>query len=235
MPDSTASEAEATADHILQAVQSPTAAGLPSGSTPLSTAVTPVKEIAPGETLKKLIAKVRATSIIKASADDPHVRCVHVPRVCLGAFAARAWDNLDRSVQQEFMLWRREPSDPLITSILKDMMWLLHLDPTAHYASFVTIRPFSPEADKAEQAALRLLAQKIAGQLEVPYRDVFRASPTSFIEGNMSEPEVDTQLEPGSSILIVHDLIENPAQLRACVKKLADAGANARVIAGAVR
>jgi len=156
----------------------------------------------------------------------------HVPRVTLGAFAAFRWQDMSRSEQDEFKLWKRELNDVITERMVSDVLRVLDERADSNWVDFVTAVPAAGGAGGGRTYAARHLAEHVAEQLGVPYRDVMRAD-TSGLESRSIEPAVDAIIEKGDGVLVISDVISSGIIERRCIKKLSAAGAHPQVVAWA--
>ncbi len=156
----------------------------------------------------------------------------HVARITLGAFAAHRWQDLSRSEQEEFKLWKRELTDAVTERMSNDLIRLLDEKAETNWVDFVTAVPAPGGAGGGRTYPARQLAEAIARQLGVPYRDVMRAD-SSGPESRRVEPAVDAVIEEGEGALVVSDVVSSGIVERRCVKKLSAAGAHVQVVAWA--
>jgi diguanylate cyclase (GGDEF)-like protein len=156
----------------------------------------------------------------------------HVPRVTLGAFAARRWQRLSKAEQEEYKLWKRELTESTTNRMCEDIIRMLDEKAETNWVDFVTAVPAAGGAGGGRTYATRLLAEAVARQVGVPYRDVMR-SDASGPESRSIEPAVDAVIDKGESALLVSDVISSGIVERRCVKKLAAAGAHVQVVAWA--
>jgi len=156
----------------------------------------------------------------------------HVPRVTLGTFATNRWQNLTKSQQEAFKLWKRELSDSVTETMCSDMIKLLDEKAETNWVDFVTAVPAPGGAGGGRTYPARQLAEAVARQLGVPYRDVMRAD-SSGPENRSIEPAVDAVIDKGEGALLISDVISSGIVERRCVKKLSAAGAHVQVVAWA--
>jgi diguanylate cyclase (GGDEF)-like protein len=156
----------------------------------------------------------------------------HVPRVTLGAFAAHRWQDMSKSEQDEFKLWKRQLTDIATERMVSDILSVLDERADSNWVDFVTAVPAAGGAGGGRTYAARHLAERIADQLGVPYRDVMRAD-TSGPENRSIEPAVDAIIEKGDGVLVISDVISSGIIERRCIKKLSAAGAHPQVVAWA--
>lgn len=153
----------------------------------------------------------------------------HVPRVTLGAFAARRWQSLSAADQEAFKLWKREPGNQVDERMVGDLLRLLEEKAEVNWADFVTAVP-SPNGVRGRPYAARLLAETLAKRLGIPYRDVMRVD-ASGPESRTVQPAVDAVIDKGEGVLLVSDVISSGIVERRCVKTLSAAGAHVQVAA----
>jgi len=156
----------------------------------------------------------------------------HVPRVTLGAFAAHRWQDLSKSEQDEFKLWKRELNDTITERMASEITQLLDEKADSNWVDFVTAVPAAGGAGGGRTYAARHLAEHVAKLLGVPYRDVMRAD-TSGPESRTVEPAVDAVIDKGDGALVISDVISSGIVERRAVKKLSASGAHVVVIAWA--
>ncbi|MGD2174060.1 MAG: GGDEF domain-containing protein, partial [Candidatus Brocadiaceae bacterium] len=65
----------------------------------------------------------------------------HVPRITLGAFAARRWQSLNKSEQEEFKLWKRELNENVTDRMCSDIVKMLDEKAETNWCDFVTAVP----------------------------------------------------------------------------------------------
>ncbi len=162
--------------------------------------------------------------------DGGGVPSYHVPRVTLGAFAVHRWQNLSKGKQEEFKLWKREPGNSVPAEQVDEIIRLLDEKAEVNWVDFVTSVPAAGPGGATRMHAARMLAEALARQLGVPYRDVMRAD-ASGPESRTIEPAVDAVIDKGDSVLLVSDVISSGILERRCVKKLSAAGAHVQVVA----
>ena len=156
----------------------------------------------------------------------------HVPRVTLGAFAVHRWQDLSKGQQEEVKLWKRELNSAVTERMAGEIVAMLDEKAETNWGDFVTTAPTGGGSGGGRTYAGRELAQAVAKQLGVPYRDVMRADATGP-ESRSIEPAVDAVIDKGDSALVVSDVISSGIVERRCVKKLAAAGAHVIVVAWA--
>jgi diguanylate cyclase (GGDEF)-like protein len=152
----------------------------------------------------------------------------HVPRVTLGAFAMHRWQNVAKKDQDEFKGWQREPNDAFTERMVSDIVRVLDEKAETHWADFVTVAPSAA----GRMSPARALAEAVAEQIGLPYRDVMRADSTGP-DTRSVEPVVDAVIDRGDGALLVSDVISSGILERRCVKKLSAAGAHVQVAAWA--
>ncbi len=167
--------------------------------------------------------------IIADTGDGGGVPSYHIPRVTLGAFAVHRWQNLSKGKQEEFKLWKREPGNSVPAEQVDEIVRLLDEKAEVNWVDFVTAVPAAGPGGATRMYAARLLAEALARQLGVPYRDVMRAD-ASGPESRTVEPAVDAVIDKGDSVLLVSDVISSGILERRCVKKLCAAGAHVQVV-----
>ncbi len=166
------------------------------------------------------------------TAGDETETYYHVPRVTLGAFAAHRWQSLSKPQQEAFKLWKRELSDVVTETMCNDIVKLLDEKAETNWVDFVTAVPAPGGAGGGRTYPARQLAEAVARQLGVPYRDVMRAD-SSGPESRSIEPAVDAVIDKGEGALLISDVISSGILERRCVKKLSAAGAHLQVAAWA--
>lgn len=153
----------------------------------------------------------------------------HVPRVTLGAFAVRRWQNLSQKERSDFKLWQREPAvNEFLEGMVNDIVRMLDEKAETHWVDFVTTAPSAGSRNSPGRA----LAEAVARHMGVPYRDVMRAD-SSGPETRSVEPAVDAVIDKGDGALLIIDVISSGILERRCVKKLSAAGAHIQVAAWA--
>ncbi len=178
-----------------------------------------------------VVSAKEATShgIVADTGDGGGVPSYHIPRVTLGAFAVHRWQNLSKGKQEEFKLWKREPGNSVPAEQVDEIIRLLDEKAEVNWVDFVTAVPSAGPGGATRMYAARLLAEALARQLGVPYRDVMRAD-ASGPESRTVEPAVDAVIDKGDSVLLVSDVISSGILERRCVKKLSAAGAHIQVV-----
>ncbi len=156
----------------------------------------------------------------------------HIPRITLGAFAAHRWQSLEKSEQEAYKQWKRELTDSVTERMRDDVTRMLDEKAETRWADFVTAVPVAGGVGGGRTYAARELAEAVARQLGVPYRDVMRAD-SSTGENRTVEPAVDAVIEKGDCVLLISDVVSSGIVERRCVKKLAAAGAHVQVAAWA--
>ena len=169
--------------------------------------------------------------MVEAGSDES-APCYHVPRVTLGAFAVHRWQTLSKAQQEQFKVWKREPGTAVPEAFTADLARLLNEKAEVNWVDFVTAVPAGGTSGVDRASAARLLAEAVAAQLGVPYRDVMRVD-ASGPESRSVEPAVDAVIDKGDSVLLVSDVISSGIVERRCVKKLSAAGAHVQVLAWA--
>ncbi len=156
----------------------------------------------------------------------------HVPRVTLGAFAVYRWQSLPKEEQEDFKVWKREMTAPLTERMATQIVAMLDEKAETNWGDFVTAVPTPGGAGGGRTYATRELAQAVANQLGIPYRDVMRAD-SSGPETRSIEPAVDAVIDKGDGALLVSDVISSGIVERRCAKRLAASGAHVQVVAWA--
>jgi len=154
----------------------------------------------------------------------------HVPRVTLGTFAVYRWQSVSKADQEDFKNWKRDLNDDFTNRMASELLKLTDEKAEANWVDFITAVPAPGGAGRAYPA--RQLAEALAAQLHVPYREVMRAD-SSGPETRSIEPAVDAVIDRGDAVLLVSDVISSGIVERRCVKKLAAAGAHVQVAAWA--
>jgi diguanylate cyclase (GGDEF)-like protein len=167
----------------------------------------------------------------EAEGEEAHAY-YHVPRVTLGAFAVYRWQNLSKTEQEEYKLWKRELTATVTERMAGEITRLLDEKAETNWADFVTSVPTPGGAGGGRTYAGRELALAVAKHLGVPYRDVMRAD-ASGPENRSVEPAVDAVIDKGDGALLISDVISSGIVERRCAKKLAGAGAHVMVVAWA--
>ena len=75
---------------------------------------------------------------------------------------------------------------------------------------------------------------RLTDRLGIPYRNVLAESAGSTLEGHV-EATVGGFVQDRGRVLLVDDLIQSPALLRQCAKRLSDSGAAVQVLGWAVK
>ena len=159
----------------------------------------------------------------------------HVPQITLGAFAAHRWETLDVDRQRDYTAWRAAPAKPFVDNMAKDISMLLDLRAEKGDIAFVTIPPSSASAEH-EAAAVQALGQRLAKELQIPFRKVLKAVVSGGgVDEQYVEPEIDTKLERGATIVLVCDMVGKGTLMRRCVRELSSAGCHVVPLAWAVR
>jgi len=232
MPQSSGPEAQALADAIRQAISEYRLNLAERGEVHSLKANVSVADYLPEQaSLHETVIGAKegtAHGRLTTGDEDTH-KYYHVPRVTLGAFAVVRWQNLSKAEQEEFKLWKRELTSSVTERMAAQIVELLDEKADTNWGDFVTT---VPTASGGRIYASRELAQAVAKQLGVPYRDVMRAD-ASGPESRSIEPAVDAVIDKGDGVLLVSDVISSGLVERRAVKRLSAAGAHTLVVAWA--
>lgn len=155
-------------------------------------------------------------------------RYCHVPRVTLGAFAARQWDALSEAERSSFGKWSRGLDDEFGLQMAADTVRLL--DERAELGTFDFVT--HPPADRHSDC--RPLARQVARLLGVPCRDLFRARPGGPDDRHV-EPILDAAVQAGQSALLVSDVVRSGVLERKCVRQMSGRGVHVLSISWAAQ
>jgi diguanylate cyclase (GGDEF)-like protein len=236
MASATASEAQALAEKLRSKIESYTL-NLPDRGevSGLKAQVSVADYVPERESLHESVISAKEATAhgrLPDEADGVSPVCYHVPRVTLGAFAVRRWQNLNKEEQDSFKQWKREPGGRADSNMCADILRMLEEKAEINWVDFVTAIPAASGTRPGRPHAAKLLAQAVAEQLGVPYRDVMRAD-SSGPENRSVVPAVDAVIDKGDGVLLVSDVISSGIVERRCVKKLSAAGAHVQVVAWA--
>jgi diguanylate cyclase (GGDEF)-like protein len=156
----------------------------------------------------------------------------HVPRVTLGAFAVHRWEDLGSEDQERFKTWKLDLGEEQTKRMASEIVQLMDQKAEAGWADFVTALPSSGGKAERRYHGGRLLAQAVARQAGLPYRDVLSGLPAGSDRRSV-EPSVDAFIQHGEGVLLVVDVIGSGITERRCVRSLGAAGAHVQVIAWA--
>ncbi len=156
----------------------------------------------------------------------------HVPRVTLGAFAARRWPRMSEAEQKGAARWQHDLDQPTTDSMATDIMKVLDEKAEGKWVDFVTAVPAHGGAGGGRTNPARNLAQAVASKLHVPYRQVMRAGGAGP-DARAVEPVVDATITKGSGVLLISDVITSGTLERRCVRRLSGAGAHVQMVAWA--
>ncbi|MFO8007132.1 MAG: diguanylate cyclase [Candidatus Brocadiia bacterium] len=236
MPQASVSEAEALADSLERAVADYTLSLGDRGEVHSLKASVSVAAYVPEQaSLHETVVSAKTATAhgkLPASAGGDEGEYYHIPRITLGAFAAHRWQNLQKSEQDAYKQWKRELTEDVTERMRDDIARMLDEKAETRWADFVTAVPVAGGAGGGRTYAARELAEAVAGQLGVAYRDVMRAD-SSAGEERTVEPAVDAVIEKGDCVLLISDVVSSGIVERRCVKKLAAAGAHVQVAAWA--
>jgi len=197
----------------------------------LTAQVRVIASVSEDETLTEAVASAREALAFRGSGEEAGVTqalCYPVPRVTLGACVCFRWDWLDVATRNEFSAWREVAGEEFLNRMIGDLMALVALKADARPFDFVTAPPaVVGGADKMRGP--QRLAERMAHAMGIPYRQVLVASPAATALGYI-EPRVGVQIEKGSYILLVCDLIRRGTTLKHCVHRLTEAGAFVQVL-----
>ncbi len=234
MPSATIEDAHAVADDLRKAVSEYKLSLGERGEVGRLDARVSVADYVPEQaSLHETVVSAKEASShgqIADTGDGAGVPSYHVPRVTLGAFAVHRWQNLSKGKQEEFKHWKREPGSNVPAEQVDEIIRLLDEKAEVNWVDFVTAVPAAGPGGTTRMHAARLLAEALARQIGVPYRDVMRAD-VSGPESRTIEPAVDAVIDKGDSVLLVSDVISSGILERRCVKKLSAAGAHVQVVA----
>ena len=138
------------------------------------------------------------------------------------------WEGLEKDLRDGFKVWQREPNTEVTELMARDIVRMLDEKAEVSFADFVTAVP----GPAGRSSPTRSLAQQVADQMGIPYRDVMRAD-VSGPETRSVEPTVDAALEKGSAVLLVSDVVSSGILERRCVRRLSAEGVHVTVSAWA--
>lgn len=155
-----------------------------------------------------------------------------IPQVTISACARYRFDNLKVPLRNALHEWRKSGDREFLGRMVREVHEVLNLSVNGRSFDFVTAPP-GKETSEDNKPAHRL-AERIAEELDAPYRKVLTNGPVSQAFAWM-EPKVGAAIREGSFILLLSDCVDGGAHLRRCVEKLAGAGAFVQVVAWAAK